>query len=300
MNAVLTGAAARKDNLRGAGLMMASMAFFVLNDTSVKVLGTGLPLAEIVFLRGAVSTLLLYVVARRIGTLRFDLPAREWRLIGLRSLADLGATYFFLTALIHMPLGNVTAIMQALPLTMTLGAAFLFAEPLGWRRLSAIAIGFVGVLMIVRPGAEGFTIWSFWALGAVVCVTARDLAARRLARSTPSATAALAGALVIMLAAGVAMALQGWAPVDPGSAGLVTLAGLFIIGGYVVSVAAMRVGDVGFVSPYRYTGLVFALVLGFVVFGDWPDPVTLAGAGLVVATGLFTLYRERRLARQAR
>ena len=289
-------AALRAGNLRGAGLMMLSMAAFTLNDTSVKFLGDSLPLAQILFLRGMVSILLLTVVAWGMGAIRLDLPAREWRLIGLRSLADLAATYFFLNALLHIPLANITAIMQALPLTVTLGAALFFREPLGWRRLSAIAIGFGGVLMIVRPGAEGFDAWSLYALGAVASVTLRDLAARRLAASTPSATAALAGALLITVAAGGVTLWQGGQPLTPVNAGIASLAGVFIFVGYLSSVATMRAGEVGFVSPFRYTGLVWALILGFVVFGDWPDGMTLAGAGIVVATGLFTLYRERRVA----
>ena len=219
---------------------------------------------------------------------------------GLRSFADLGATFFFVTALLNMPLANVTAIMQALPLTVTLAAALVFREPLGWRRLSAIGIGFCGVLLIVRPGVEGFSAWSLFALAAVGLVTIRDLAARRLAHSTPSATVALVGALLIALFAALGTALEGWKPVDLRSGALVSVAGLLVIVGYIASVATMRVGDVGFVSPYRYTGMIWALLLGFVAFGEWPELPTLVGAAIVVATGLFTLYRERVTGRRDR
>lgn len=290
----------RSDNLRGAGLMMLAMAGFVLNDTTVKMAGDTLPLAQLLFLRGVISTVLLYAVARRMGAIRFDLPAREWGLIALRSFADLGATFFFVTALLNMPLANVTAIMQALPLTVTLAAALVFREPLGWRRLSAIGIGFCGVLLIVRPGVEGFSAWSLFALAAVGLVTIRDLAARRLAHSTPSATVALVGALLIALFAALGTALEGWKPVDLRSGALVSVAGLLVIVGYIASVATMRVGDVGFVSPYRYTGMIWALLLGFVAFGEWPELPTLVGAAIVVATGLFTLYRERVTGRRDR
>lgn len=290
--------AVRTANLRGAVLMMVTMAAFTLNDTSVKALGESLPLAEILLLRGIVSSVLLFGVVLYSRPVRIDLPAREWILIALRSFADLAATFFFLTALLHMPLANINAIMQALPLTVTLAAALVFGERLGWRRMLAILVGFGGVLLIIRPGAAGFNAWALWALAAVACVTLRDLAARRLAPTTPSAIAALAAAVLVTLAAGVAAAQQGWQPVTPGSALLASIAGLFIVAGYLAAVATMRVGDVGFVSPFRYTGLVWALILGFAVFGDWPDRLTLAGAGIVVATGVFTLYRERRLARE--
>lgn len=290
----------RSDNLRGAGLMMLSMAAFTLNDTAIKALGDSVPLAQAIFLRGVMSTALIYLAARHIGAVRLNLPRRDWALIVLRSLADLGATFLFLAALMRMPLANLTAILQALPLTVALAAALVFGEPLGWRRLAAIAIGFVGVMLIVRPGPGGFDIHALYALGAVGFVTIRDLAARRLSPAAPSMTVALVGAAVIMLASGLLAAMQGWQPVGRTDLGLLTLAAVFIFAGYLASVMTMRVGEIGLVAPFRYTGLIWALVLGWLVFGDWPTPLTLFGAAIVVATGLFTLLRERALARQAR
>lgn len=289
--------AARSANLKGALLMTFSTAAYTLNDTALKTIGDTVPLAQLLFLRGVVTTLLMLAAMRWIGTIRLDLPRREWGIILLRGLADLGATFFFVMALLHMPIANVTAILQALPLTVALAAAVVLAEPLGWRRLMAIAIGFGGVMLIVRPGAAGFDVWSLSALGAVGFITLRDLAARRLAPSTPSATVAFAASFVVMAGAGLASLFQPWAPVDTRTAGLIGLAGLFILGGFLTAVATMRVGEIGFVSPFRYTGLVWALIVGLAVFGDWPDGLTLAGAGVVVATGLFTLYRERKIAR---
>ncbi len=153
------------------------------------------------------------------------------------------------------------------------------------------------MLLIVRPGAEGFNIYSLWGLGAVGFVTLRDLAARRLDSETPSVIVALVGAALVTLAAGLAVVIEGWAPVSAASGGKVALASVFILAGYLASVAVMRVGEIGFIAPFRYTGLIWALLLGWVVFSEWPQPATLVGAGIVVATGLFTLYRERRIAR---
>lgn len=289
----------RPENLRGAGLMVISMAAFTLNDAAIKSLDGSLPLAQTIFLRGVATSLFMTIVAWRMGALRLDFPRRDWARILLRSLADLGATFLFLGALFHMPLANLTAILQALPLTVALGAALVYGEPLGWRRLAAIAIGFGGVLLIVRPGAEGFNAFSLWGLGAVVFVTVRDLAARRLSRGTPSVAVALVGSVLITLAAGGVALSEGWAPVTPPVAGRIGLAAVFILVGYLASVAVMRVGEIGFIAPFRYTGLIWALLLGWLIFGDWPDDWTLLGAGIVVATGLFTLYRERVLARRA-
>lgn len=289
----------RADNLRGAGIMAISMAAFTLNDTAIKSLGDSLPLAQTIFLRGMATSIVMALVAWRLGALRWDVPRRDWGRILLRSLADIGATFLFLGALFHMPLANLTAILQALPLTVALGAALVYGEPLGWRRLLAIGTGFCGVLLIVRPGADGFNIYALWGLGAVAMVTVRDLAARRLSPATPSVLAALVGAVLVTLAAGGVMLTEGWAPLTAPAAGRIGLAALFILVGYLASVAVMRVGEIGFVAPFRYTGLIWALVLGWLVFGDWPDPTTLLGAGIVVGTGMFTLYRERVLARRA-
>lgn len=280
--------------------MVVAMATFTFNDTAIKSLEGSLPLAQTILLRGLATSLLMVLVAARMGALRFSLPRRDWGRIALRSLADLGATFLFLGALFHMPLANLTAILQALPLTVALGAALVYREPLGWRRLVAISIGFGGVLLIVRPGAEGFNTYALWGLGAVVFVTIRDLAARRLTPGTPSITVALVGSVLITAAAAVAVATgEGWQPVTAPVAGRIALASVFILVGYLASVAVMRVGEIGFVAPFRYTGLIWALLLGWLVFGDWPDRLTLAGAAIVVVTGLFTLYRERALARRA-
>lgn len=282
-----------RDNLKGAALMVVSMAAFTLNDACMKLLAGDMPLFQAIFLRGVLSSVLIYLVARQMGAIRLRLPRRDWALIALRTGAELGSTFLFLTALFNMPLANVSAILQALPLTVALAVALVFGEPLGWRRLAAIAIGFVGVMLIVRPGAEGFNFYSLYALAAVGFVTVRDLAARRLSSAVPSVTVALLTALVISLAAGLASVWQGWVPVDAGQLGLIATAALFILIGYLSSVMVMRVGEIGFVAPFRYTGLIWALVLGFVIFGDWPKPLTLLGAAIVVTTGLFTLYRER-------
>lgn len=286
------------DNARGALLMMAAMAGFTLNDTCLKALSDELPLYQALFLRGVATTLFLYFLARGMGVLRFDLPARDLGLVVLRTGAEVAAAYFFLTGLFNMPLANATAILQSLPLAITLAGALFLGEAVGWRRLSAIVIGFAGVMLIVRPGAAGFTVYSLYILAAVACVTVRDLSTRRLSRAVPSLTVALAGSIGVTLF-GAAGSLGGaWAPIS-GLAALQLLgATVFVILGYVCSVLTMRVGDIGVVTLFRYTGLIWALVLGLVVFGHWPDLLTLSGAAIVAATGLFTLWREQRIGRE--
>lgn len=290
----------RSDNLTGAALMIASMAAFTVNDTMMKALAGEVPLNQLLFLRGVLTTVAVAAIAACTGALRARPPRRDWAFIGWRTLAEIGAAYFFLTALFNMPLANVSAILQALPLTVTLAAWAFLREPVGWRRLLAIALGFAGVMLIIRPGATDFNAWSLYALVAVGCVTLRDLATRRLSAATPSMLVVLITSTAVMAAFGLASLSGDWAAMAPREIGLTLGAAVTIVGGYLFSIMVMRVGEIGVVAPFRYTGLLWALVLGWAVFGDWPDLLTLLGAAIVAASGLYTLWRESRLARAAR
>lgn len=284
-------------NLRGALLMSASMASFTMNDVFVKLLSSDLPLFQMVFLRGVLTTALLIglALAFRQFTLKIA-PEDRVPLIG-RTLCEIATVVFFLTALINMPIANATAILSALPLVVTLAAAIFLGEPLGWRRMSAVAVGFLGVLLIVQPGTDGFNVWSLSALVSVFLITGRDLLTRKLSSKLPSLSVAVITAAAVGAFGGLASLFQPWAPMGPREVGLLGGAALFIIGGYLFSIMVMRVGEVGVVAPFRYTGLVFALIFGLIFFAEWPNALALAGAGIVVATGIYTILRERRVAR---
>jgi len=287
------------DNIRGALLMMASMAAFTFNDTFMKSLAGVVPLFQLLFLRGVMTSVFTGVWALKVGAFRTPLSARDWWLIALRVIAEVGAAYFFLTALFVTPIANVTAILQSLPLTVTLMAALLFGDKLGWRRLSAIFIGFFGVLLIVRPGAEGFDINSVYVLIAVAFVTMRDLVTRQLSTEVPSMLVTSLSAMGVMVFFGLGALGQDWVAMDLSAWATTAAAAFMIVGGYLFSVMVMRVGEISFIAPFRYTSLIWALLLGWVVFGEWPDGITLLGAAIVVGSGLFTLYREGQLARRA-
>ena len=280
--------------------MMASMAAFTINDTFVKLVGQTIPLFQLLTLRAILSTILLALLAYALGQLRFSMPRQDRGLIALRCLAEIAAAYFFLSALLAMPLANVTAILQVLPLTVTLGAALFFGEQVGWRRMLAIAAGFAGMLLIVRPGPDGFTQHAMFALAAVAAVTLRDLVTRRMSAKVSSMTVTVLTSASILVFAGLASLGIEWQPVSMREGGLIAASAVFIMGGYAFSVMVMRVGEVSFIAPFRYTGLLWALILGWLVFGDWPDAVTMLGAGIVVASGIFTLYRERQVKSQKR
>ena len=281
------------DNMRGALLMMAGMAAFTINDTAMKAVFADLPLFQALFLRGLGTTLVFVVVGLRTGLFRLRLGPTDRRLVLLRTACEVGAAYFFLTALAVLPLANITAILQTLPLTLTLAAALVFGDPWGWRRLAAIGIGFFGVLLIVRPGTDGFTVYSVMAIVSVLFVTVRDLATRRISAQVPSVLVALATAAGVTLFALLASATEDWVMPDGGAALLLLTSISAIVAGYMMSVMAVRVGDLGFVSPFRYTGLLWALVLGYLVFDEFPTTLTLLGSAIIVATGVFTLHRER-------
>lgn len=285
-------------NLRGILLMCASMAAFTINDTFMKSVTHTLPLFQTIGLRGLIAVVGLTILCLATGAFQFRPNRRDMGLILLRSLADMAATVLFLTALLHMPLANLSAILQALPLLITLAAALVYGDRIGWRRMTAILVGLVGVLIIIRPGTEGFDRWSLLGLASVACVVVRDLSVRPLQGQVPSTLVALGAAVAVTLMGWTGAAVQGWHDPTASEAGRVLGAGLFLIVGYLTSVMAMRTGDIGLVAPFRYTSLLWAIVLGLVVFGDLPDGWTLFGAAIVVGAGVFTLLRERVLRRR--
>ncbi len=280
------------DNIRGAMLMMGAMALFTFNDACIKALGSEMPLSQLLVIRGVITSALIAGLAWRLGALKFDIAGRDWVLLGVRTLSEIGAAYYFIDALRKMEIANVTAVLQVLPLTVALGAALLFKEPLGWRRLLAIFLGFLGMLLIVRPGPDGFTPESTSVLSAVAFVTVRDLSTRKISAEVPSMMGAFTAALGVTLFAAVGSLSVEWTQVGTREMVLILAASCLIGVAYLLSVMTMRVGEITFIAPFRYTSLVWALLLGFLVFDEWPDPLTQLGAFIVVATGLFTLYRE--------
>jgi drug/metabolite transporter (DMT)-like permease len=271
------------------------MAAFTINDACMKRVTETLPLFEAIALRGGLVTAALLGLALAQGALRRGpVSGADRSMLALRTLAEVGATILFLAALMRMSLANLSAVMQVLPLAVTFAAVLIHREPIGGARLAAVLTGFLGVLIIIRPGTDGFDAWSLLGLGSVACVVVRDLATRRFSAGMPSVLVALAGSAAVALA-GLAGALAGgWHAPDATEALLIAAAAAALVAGYLYSVMVMRVGDIGFVAPFRYTALVWAIGLGWLVFGSLPDAATLAGAGLVIATGLATLWGEGR------
>lgn len=284
-------------NLKGILVMCLSMAAFTVNDTFMKDVTRTLPLYQAIALRGVIAVAGLGLLALAAGGFRYRLSRKDGWLILLRSLADVASTILFLTALLHMPLANLSAIMQALPLAVTLAAALVYGDKIGWRRMTAILVGFAGVMIIIRPGTEGFDRYALLGLASVAFVVVRDLSVRPMRGQVPSALVALGAAAAVAVMGWIGTAAEGWQPMTGAEGVKILAAGLFLIVGYLSSVTAMRHGDIGLVAPFRYTSLLWAIVLGYAIFGNLPDGWTLIGAAIVVAAGIFMLMRERALRR---
>jgi drug/metabolite transporter (DMT)-like permease len=281
------------DNQRASLFMVLAMAAFTLNDTIVKFASETINVGQVMFVRGLFATFLVLLLAwqqRLLGNIKGLLHPMVW----LRMAGEIGGTVTYIIALAHLPLPNVAAIFQVLPLAVTVGAALFFGESVGWRRSFAIAVGFCGTLIIVRPGTEGFNAFSLLLLLCVVFCTVRDLATRRIPNEIPTLLVSSVTALTITLCGAVLMLpMGGWSPMTTELTGLLFACASFMLVGYIFIIKAMRTGEISAVAPFRYTTLIWAFALGYLVFGNVPDLYMLVGGAIIAGSGLYTLYRER-------
>jgi len=272
--------------------MAIAMAGFTMNDSITKAVSSEMNFGQVMLVRGLFAIVLIGLLAFHQRALR---PMRTLlvRPVALRVIGEVVGTVSFLAAIVHLPLANTTAIFQALPLVITLGAALLFGEPVGWRRWLAITAGFIGVLIIVRPGAEGFSQFSLLALVSVVFCAARDLATRQIPAQIPSLfITLLTTAVVTATGAAILFPLGGWTPPSGRALALLALAAVLLLIGYQCVIMALRAGDISAVAPFRYSALLWAMLLGYLVFGDRPDAMMVTGASVIVLSGLYAFYRE--------
>lgn len=283
---------ALSDNLRGILLMLLAMGSFAVNDGFVKGVAGELNVGQVLLIRGAFAIVLTWTFAvflKQMAPLNTALkPILVWR-----SMFEIGATLTFVNALFHLPLANVSAILQALPLVVTLGAAVFFGDVFGWRRMIAIMVGLCGVLLIIRPGTDDFNIYSLSCVGTVFCVAARDLISTRLDKSIPSLFVSLQTAVVVTTSGAVLCLFSDWKPVTAYHIGLLATASIFLILAYFGIVSTMRVGVIAIIAPFRYSILLFSILIGMVAFSEFPDRFTWLGSGIIVATGIYTIYREQ-------
>jgi drug/metabolite transporter (DMT)-like permease len=283
----------RAPNRRGILAMAAGMASFVTNDSLVKYVSQSLPAAELIFLRGVFATLLLLAICAGMGVLRL-LPRLADRKVVLRAGFDAFATFTYLVSLFHLPIGNATAINMATPLFITLFAVVAFHEKVGPARWLAIATGFTGVLLVVQPAGAAFNAYGLLCLGGTLLHASRDLMTRMIDRSIPSILITLSTATAVTLLSAVWSLFSEWQAPNARQLGLLAMASVFLSGGYFLLTVSMRAGEMSVIAPFRYAGLLFALVLGYIGWGDVPNALAWAGIALLVAAGLYVLHGERR------
>ncbi|MCB1477660.1 MAG: DMT family transporter [Rhodobiaceae bacterium] len=291
--AVSAAATLLSENRRGIISMLIAMFGFITNDACVKLAGETLPLGMIIFVRGMMASAMLAALAVAMRQVK-PIPRTAWKPLGGRIVGEWFATLLYLTALLAMPLANATAILQAMPLVMTVLAAFLFKEKVGWRRWSAIACGFVGMLMVVQPGMEGFDSNALYAVAALGFVALRDLSNRFIDRDVPTVMVTLVTMIAATGMGAVMVLIEGferWP--DAREMAILAAAGGFLSIGYYAITDAMRTGELSVVALFRYSIIVWAFVLGYFIWGDIPGLLRLAGIVLIVSSGLFVIYRER-------
>ena len=283
----------QSDNLRGIVLMVASMAAFALEDMFIKFAAKGLPTGEIILVSGLFGLPVFVWLAARSQRSIWIRGALHPAVL-LRALGEMVGSLAYITAIASVPLPTVSAVLQAMPLAVTLGAALFMGETVGWRRWTAIMVGFAGVLLVIRPGMEGFQPAALWVLITVLGLALRDLAARAIPAEYNDAQVSAWGLVAVTLLGALMMAYEGRVVVPSGQQSLWLIAMVAVgVVGYWAITGASRTGEVSVVAPFRYSRLVFAIIIGWLVFDEAADVITLSGAALIIASGLYSFARER-------
>jgi len=280
--------------LRSGLFMVLAMGSFVANDTMVKLVGTSLPVGEIIALRGIMAVLFIAAICASQHVLSSLAQLRNKNVLTRASL-DLVATILFISALMHMQIANLTAVMQAVPLAVALLSVLFLGEKVGWRRSSAIVLGFIGVLLIVKPVPQTLTLYDFFALLVVIAVAVRDLVTRNIPSRVPTLIVALANAIFVTAGGTVLLLFQGHLFPQVWQITYLAIAAVFLASGYMFMVATLRLGELSATAPFRYTIMIFAIMSGVLVFQEFPDWLAIMGMALIVATGLYAAHREAKL-----
>ena len=268
------------------------MACFSVGDTVMKYATQRMPVGEMIAIRSVFAVALALAIAAHLGAGLSRAGLRS-PIFWLRTVLEATVTALFVSLLGKLTLGDMTTLAQMIPILMTAFAAVFLGEAVGWRRWSATLVGFAGVVVVARPGADGINPWALAALGCAALVTARDLLTRQLPPEIRAGTVSVASS-VAALAAGLGLGLfETWRAPAGGEIALAALAAAMTTGGNLGVIVAMRAADVSLVAPFRYTVIPFALIAGYLVFGEQPDAYALVGIALIVGSGLYTLHREQ-------
>ncbi|RWB66301.1 DMT family transporter [Mesorhizobium sp.] len=277
----------------GALFMAVSQAAFTVTDIFTKIVVESLGLGQLILVRGAIATILMAIFVWR--TRQFsDIKSLINPFVLIRLIGEIGGTVFYLLALAHLPIANVAALYQTLPLMITVGAAIFLGEFVGPRRCLAAGAGFIGVLVMLRPGLGGFNANALYMPVSVVFYATRELATRRLPTAIPSGLVSFLSAMALAICGGLMVPMTGgWMELTvPATLMLAAAATSMLLGNFFI-ILSTRLGDLSFVAPFRYTGLIWSLLAGMIFFASFPDLPMVFGAAIVVGSGIYTLYRER-------
>lgn len=288
-------AADHRENLLGGSFMVGAMAAFAAEDALIKAASETLPTGQILIYFGLGGALLFAALAKIHGQPLFS-AAVVSRPMLIRVIFEVAGRLFYVLALALIPLSSATVILQATPLVVVAGAAVVFGEGVGWRRWGAVLLGMIGVLVIVQPGTEAFSILSLLAILGMIGFAGRDLASRAAPRSLATSILGLYGFLAVFVSGAVFSLWQGEPFVVPDHAAALYLAAVVPVGvgAYALLMRAMRTGDVSAVTPLRYTRLIFGIALGVALFGERLSTPMVVGSALIILSGLFIIWSGKR------
>ena len=280
--------------MRGILATCLAMIGFIGTDSCIKLASQDLPVSQMIALRGIAILLILTAMAFATGAHK-RLPTFKDRAVWLRAAGECISTLLYYKAIIQIPIANANAVLQTIPLAIVAVAALFFGEKVGWRRWAVIIIGFMGVLLIIQPGGEGFRPASLWAVAAVAFFVVRDMATRRIDNRLPTISINLVTSAAVMTMGFVLAPFDDWVMPDAHSLGLLAMSACFLTMGYLAVTVAMRSGDVSVTSPFRYSIVLWALLIDAVVFGNRPDLLMLIGITIIVGSGIYMILRERQI-----
>jgi drug/metabolite transporter (DMT)-like permease len=284
-------------NLKGIAAMVAATALFTCGDAAMKIVSGSLPTGETVFIRGVCTVTIVTIAAFWTGAI-YRLRDAFVRVMGWRCVGDVGGALFFQAALARMPFADLMGILQMTPLSLTAASALFLGEHVGWRRWTAVAIGFAGALLVIKPGTSAFNAWALLGVLAVLSGTLRDVSTRRLDVALSPLLIMMLSQIVVVFGGLGCWAFESWKVPDPAELLALAFASVFSLIGHLCVIFSLRSGEVAAVAPFRYAGIVWAILLGFLIWNQLPDALSLVGILILASAGLYTFYREQQLRRR--
>ncbi|MFM9938204.1 MAG: DMT family transporter [Hyphomicrobiaceae bacterium] len=290
------GSAIPMRNIKAIVAMVMATVVFTLGDAAMKLVSSAVPTGQSVFLRCSGSVLLVVIAAIYTGAIqevrRALVPLMAWR-----SAGDAGSALFFQAALARMPFADIMGVLQLTPLSLTAASAVFLGARVGWRRWLAVAAGLFGALLVIKPGSGAFNAWALLAVLSVLCGTLRDISTRRLDGSISPLVIMMLSQSAVALVSLCTLPFEPWVWPTALQFTQIAVAAACTLIGHLWVIYSLRAGEIATVAPFRYAGILWAIIIGLLVWGEVPDVLTTAGIAILISAGIYTFYRERKLAR---